>query len=141
MNNNILRLCGIFGMAAVALGAFGAHLLKPHLSTEAYSIFETAVKYHFVHTLALMGVGILMHFGRKKALTYAVGFFSGGIIAFSGSLYLLATDELLGVRLSWLGPVTPIGGVLLIAGWGAIFMAASTGPAQRSDKQEQQPNS
>lgn len=136
MNNTILRLCGISGMAAVALGAFGAHLLKPHLSAEAYSIFDIAVKYHFIHTLALMGVGIIMHHGKKRVLSYAVRFFTGGIIAFSGSLYLLATDELLGVRLSWLGPVTPIGGVLLIAGWGAIFMAASTRTAQLGDKQE-----
>ena len=130
MISSTLRLSGIFGMAAVALGAFGAHLLKPHLSADAYSIFETAVKYHFFHTLAIMGAGILMHFGPKSALTYAVRCFSGGIIAFSGSLYLLAADELLGIRLAWLGPVTPLGGVLLIAGWGAIFMAATTRPDQ-----------
>ncbi len=123
MRKITLRLCGIFGMTAVAFGAFGAHLLKSHLSVEAYSSYETAVKYHLVHTLALLGVGVLSHFGRKKALTYSVWLFSLGIIAFSGSLYLMAADELLALGLSWLGPVTPVGGALLIAGWGAISLS------------------
>lgn len=134
MRNNALRISSIFGMTAVLIGAFGAHLLKPHLDANAYAIFETAVKYHFFHTLALLGTGILMHFYRIKALNYAIGFFSAGIIAFSGSLYLLAIDELLGISLSWLGPITPIGGVLFVAGWGAIFRASTALNEQHDGK-------
>lgn len=134
MRNNALRISGIFGMTAVLIGAFGAHLLKPHLDANAYAIFETAVKYHFFHTLALLGTAILMNFGKKKPLHYAVWLFSTGIVAFSGSLYLLAIDELLGIRLNWLGPITPIGGVLFVAGWGAIFMAATARTDRHDDK-------
>lgn len=118
-----LRICAIFGLTAVLFGAFGAHILKPHLTAESYSNFETAVKYHFFHTLALLCIGALSHFGRKKTLTYAVWLFSLGIVAFSGSLYLMAIDELFGIELKWLGPVTPIGGILLMAAWASIFMS------------------
>jgi|NOAtaT_6_FD_contig_81_1764775_length_2233_multi_3_in_0_out_0_4 uncharacterized membrane protein YgdD (TMEM256/DUF423 family) len=118
-----LRLSAMFGILAVAFGAFGAHLLKSHLGTDAYSSFETGIKYHFFHTLAIFGAGVLSHFGRKKMLTYAVWLFSSGILAFSGSIYFLAIDEVFGAELSWLGPVTPLGGILLIGGWVCLFMS------------------
>lgn len=118
-----LRLSAIFGTLAVALGAFGAHLLKSHLGADAYASFETGIKYHFFHALALLGVSALSHFGRKKMLSYAAWLFSAGILAFSGSIYLLAIDEIFGAELSWLGPVTPLGGILLIAGWGCLFVS------------------
>ncbi|MEY4134008.1 MAG: DUF423 domain-containing protein [Saprospiraceae bacterium] len=118
-----LRLSAIFGALAVALGAFGSHLLKAHLDAEAYATYETGIKYHFFHALTLLGISALAHFGRKKMLVYAVWLFSAGIPVFSGSIYLLAIDELFGADLSWLGPVTPLGGVLLIAGWACLFVS------------------
>lgn len=123
MRKRFLRLGSIFGMLAVMIGAFGAHGLKPHISAEAYANFDTAVKYHFVHAIAILGIAALLHFGRKKTLALAAWLMAAGIIAFSGSLYILATREIHGISASWLGPVTPLGGVLFIGGWIALFMS------------------
>ena len=108
-------------MLAVALGAFGAHSLKSVLTAEHFATFETAVKYQFFHTLAIFGVAALMHFGRKQTLVYAGWLFTAGIALFSGSHYILSTDDIHGMAPGWLGPITPIGGLLLIAGWGYLF--------------------
>jgi uncharacterized membrane protein YgdD (TMEM256/DUF423 family) len=98
---------------AVALGAFGAHLLKPRLSAEALAVYQTAVQYHFWHALGLLGVGVLMaHWGAGWGLQWTAWLLCAGIVLFSGSLYALA---LTGAR--WLGGVTPFGGAALIAAW------------------------
>jgi len=90
----------------VALGAFGAHALKGRLSPEALAVFETGVRYQAYHALALLLLAALRGPDR------AAWCFVGGIVLFSGSLYALA---LTGVR--WLGAVTPLGGLLFLAGW------------------------
>jgi len=119
-----IRIAAISGAIAVALGAFGAHSLKAVLTPDQLQTFETGVKYQFYHTIALLVVGLLMNSFPSKTLKWSAIFFAGGIICFSGSLYLLATRSLTGIEnLSILGPITPIGGLLFILGWVFLFVA------------------
>lgn len=117
-------LAGFFLAAlAVILGAFGAHGLKPHLTTEQLQSYETAVKYQFYHVFALITVGVLMNIYPKLNLALAGDFFLIGIILFCGSIYLLACKDLLGIQnfAKILGPITPIGGLCFIIGWMISF--------------------
>ena len=103
------------------LGAFGAHSLKARLTEKSLETFHTAQFYQFMHSLALILVGLLMlKLGdeHSKRLNRAGWFFVGGIVLFSGSLYSLALG---GPR--WLGPVTPLGGLSFMIGW--FFLAFS----------------
>lgn len=111
-----------YGFLAVALGAFGAHALKARLAADALAVWNTAVHYHLAHALALVLVGVLATARPSAALTAAGGAFAGGVLIFSGSLYVLALS---GVR-AW-GAVTPLGGVLFLAGWAALAYAAVKG--------------
>jgi uncharacterized membrane protein YgdD (TMEM256/DUF423 family) len=114
---------GVLGAIAVALGALGAHALKNQLSTGLITLdqlngFDTAVKYQMYHTLAMFMVLLLKGKFTSKFLNAAYALFLWGIILFSGSLYFLCTRNLLGMEgLRVLGPITPIGGVLFVAGW------------------------
>ena len=112
----VAALGSILAAAAVAAGAFGAHGLRGRLGEADLAIFETAVRYHLVHAVALLAVAWTMERWPGGAGPIAAALILGGILIFSGSLYLLV---LTGPR--WLGAITPIGGVLLIAGW--IFLA------------------
>ena len=99
--------------AAVMFGAFGAHALKARLTPDLLAIYQTAVQYHFWHALGLLAVALLMlHFPDATSLTWVAWLLIAGLILFSGTLYVLA---LTGQR--WLGAVTPLGGVALIAAW------------------------
>ena len=122
MNARITLMLGTgFGLLGVAIGAFGAHALKPMLiESGRLDTFELAVRYQFYHAFALLATGILMNQLPAKLLEFASLFFTGGILFFSGSLYLLCFTGL-GV----LGAVTPIGGLMFIAGWLCIFISAS----------------
>lgn len=121
---------GVLGAIAVALGALGAHALKNQLpggliTVDQLNGFDTAVKYQMYHTLAMLGIVLLRQHLNGKALNLAYGFFFWGIILFSGSLYFLCTRNLLGMEgLRVLGPVTPLGGLLFIAGWLCVCAAA-----------------
>jgi uncharacterized membrane protein YgdD (TMEM256/DUF423 family) len=113
MQKVFLIVSGISGAISVAIGAFGAHGLKAFLETNnRIETFETAVKYQFYHTFALMVVGLLMNQFTNKSLELAGWFFVTGIFIFSGSLYLLCAS---GIK--WLGAITPIGGLFFIGGW------------------------
>jgi uncharacterized membrane protein YgdD (TMEM256/DUF423 family) len=114
MNLKYTLLAGsLFGFLGVALGAFGAHALKPVLlASGRLDTFELAVRYQFYHSLALLITGILQHLFRSPLFNYASIMFSCGVLLFSGSLYVLCFTGLQGVAL-----VTPVGGLLLIAGW------------------------
>lgn len=120
---------GILGALAVALGALGAHFLKSKLDTgliteDQINGFDTGVKYHMYHVLAMLIVVLLKNGHQSRFLNYAYTFFFVGIILFSGSLYFLCTRQLLGADwLKFLGPVTPIGGIAFVAGW--IFISLS----------------
>ena len=111
-----ITLASLSGMFAVIFGAFGAHALKGKLDDQAIKIFETAVQYHFYHSFALLMVGVIALSQRQTVLLKSSGWlFVVGILVFSGSLYLLS---LTGVR--WLGAITPLGGLALIAGWACL---------------------
>ena len=107
------------GFSAIALGAFGAHGLEKQLDAGEMIIYETAVLYHLVHAVVILCVSLFQTvFPSPWFKRSFLGFMCGTII-FSGSLYLLAIT---GVR--WLGAITPVGGLLLMAGWLFIFPAA-----------------
>lgn len=118
-----LRLGAIFALLAVLLGAFGAHSLEKIVSAEALHTFEVGVRYQFYHAFALLVVGLLTHWRQHRYLSIAGWLFGVGIVLFSGSLYGLAIDEALGFSLRWMGPITPIGGMLFIFGWAALLVA------------------
>ena len=113
-----LTIAATSGFLAVALGAFGAHALRNTLDPYAIGVYETAVQYHFVHTLALLAVALLCRQalpGRRppdRSLQVAGAGFTVGLLVFCGSLYLLSIT---GAK--WLGAVTPIGGVAFLLGW------------------------
>lgn len=120
-------IAAAYGMLAVVLGAFGAHALKDKLDTYQHAIYEKAVSYQFYHIVALLAVAFLADKVQTKTLNYAGWFFTAGILFFSGSLYLLATRNLLGTDALTpvLGPVTPIGGLCLILGWILLLISFS----------------
>jgi len=108
---------------AVILGAFGAHGLKKLVGPETVTTFQTGVQYQMYHALALFLLGILYQQFSNNMLQYAGWFFIGGIVLFSGSLYLLSimkAREVVG--LSGIGIITPIGGLLFIAGWVLLIL-------------------
>ncbi len=123
MRKSFMRIGILMALIAVILGAMGAHLMEQHLEAEQLETFKTGVRYQFYHSFAILIVGILFHFGKKSMLSYAGWLFFAGILLFSGSLYLLSVQETLSLSLSWLGPVTPIGGLLFIAGWVFLFLS------------------
>lgn len=104
----ILRCAAVSGALVVALGAFGAHALRGHLEAANFvSIWETATLYHLLHTAAILAAALAGRAYRLTAVLWLVG-----IAFFSGSLYLMA-----GFGWRWLGPVTPVGGLVLIVAW------------------------
>lgn len=117
----IIQLATLSGMGAVIIGAFGAHALKAKISIEYMSAYQTAVQYHFYHTLALLILGALAwQKGRSKSVTLSAMFFCLGIILFSGSLYALALTGI-----TRFGMITPFGGVSFIVAWFLFWRAAS----------------
>lgn len=123
MGRLFLSLGALAGLVAVAAGAFGAHALRDRLAPSDLALFETAVRYQMYHALALLVAGWA---GVRAAdpLWWAAGWgFATGIVVFSGSLYLLALGEA-----RWPGAITPLGGLLLLAGWGCLALAALRAP-------------
>lgn len=118
---------GILGFTGVALGAFGAHALRDTLVAAGMDgTWETAVLYHLVHAVALAAISGRGDLGGFPWLRRAAACWVGGVILFSGSLYALSLSGP-----SWLGPVTPIGGVLLLAGWACLgWQGVRTGSRQ-----------
>jgi uncharacterized membrane protein YgdD (TMEM256/DUF423 family) len=108
----MLRIAALLGFLAVSLGAFGAHALKNLLeSTDRVATWETAVLYHLAHTIVLLVIALT----RPQAV-WAFRCFTAGILVFSGSLYVLCL-----AGQAWLGAVTPVGGLFLLAGWILLF--------------------
>jgi len=124
-----LILAGISGAIAVIFGAFGAHALAVHLSDAQMNTYNTASKYHFYHTLAMLATILLYKNNKKgKYLIWASYAFFVGIILFSGSLYLLACKDIIGLGslTKIIGPITPIGGLAFILGWIALVLCSQS---------------
>ena len=120
MHKLFLIISSVSGMLAVMLGAFGAHALKDKLTSEGtLDTYQTAVQYQFYHTLALLAIAFLMTKYESQWLNYAGYSMTFGILIFSGSLYILCFTGM-----KWLGAITPIGGLLFIAGWVFLLMTA-----------------
>jgi len=122
MHKAYLVIAAVFGGLSVALGAFAAHGLQ-RLTTDATIIhsFQTGVQYQFYHSLVLLLVGFYYERVCSWTFKWAANFFIAGIILFSGSLYLITLLKIREVPYSFLGPVTPVGGVFLIAGWSLLL--------------------
>ena len=118
MSKPILMTASVLLALAVAIGAFGAHGLKAHLSQEMLQTYRTGVEYHFYHALGLLLIGVLSVVYPSNLLNWSAFLLTLGIILFSGSLYLMAIT---GIK--WLGAITPIGGLSFIAGWVFLFLS------------------
>ena len=114
-------LClAVNGLLAVTLGAFGAHALKNWLTPELLETYHTAVQYQMFHSVALLAVAWLAQSDKGgAALRWSGGLFIAGLLLFCGSLYLLALSGQ-----HWLGAITPVGGVALLAAWALLAKAA-----------------
>jgi len=120
LQKKLIILGALLGGLSVALGAFGAHALKPILAEHGRTdTYELAVRYQFYHTLALLVMAALADKLNENKAGWSALFFTSGVIVFSGSLYILALSG----QTIW-GAVTPIGGVLLIAGWLFLLLSA-----------------
>ncbi len=112
---NWILVAAIYGGLAVSAGAFGAHGLKGRLDPSQLAIWDTGAQYHLLHSVVLLALG-LFQASSSRSVTLPASLFALGILLFSGSLYVLAFGSM-----RWVGPVTPIGGILLIAGWGSLI--------------------
>jgi uncharacterized membrane protein YgdD (TMEM256/DUF423 family) len=121
----ILNIAALSGAVCVILASFGAHALEKVLDERAMEVFQIGIRYQMYHTLAMLAVAGLVQQDRyQKRVVIACWHWLTGIVVFSGSLYLLA---LTGMK--WLGMITPIGGILLIAGWAALLSFRKNDPA------------
>lgn len=114
------RLGCVFGLLAVAAGAFGAHALRGRLTPEMLAIFETGARYQMYHALALLAAALAAERWPGPLSRSAGWAFAAGTLVFSGSLFVLALS---GIR--WLGAITPVGGVALLCGWTLLALAPS----------------
>jgi uncharacterized membrane protein YgdD (TMEM256/DUF423 family) len=115
----LLQLAAGLGFLGVAIGAFGAHGLRPMLEASGrFDTFETAVRYQFYHTLAMLAVGVLWVARPELRLGLAGNLWLAGVLVFSGSLYALCFTGI-----TKLGAVAPVGGLLLIGGWLSLLLA------------------
>ena len=123
MMKNVVVKAGILGGVAVLGGAFGAHALKEILSAEHLVSFQTGVRYQMIHAVVLLFLGILMDKYPFKQFKIAEKLIFWGVILFSGSIYLLTLKNIIELDvLKFAGPITPIGGTLIILGWVFIVM-------------------
>tara|TARA_B100001250_G_C19550726_1_gene678844 strand:- start:69 stop:455 length:387 start_codon:yes stop_codon:yes gene_type:complete len=107
---------------AIALGALGAHALKEILIYEKLLSFETGIRYQVYHAISILVLSLNdKKFNHK--LNTSLNLMTIGVILFSFSIYLLSLQEILNINLTFLGPITPLGGALMIAGWLNLFFA------------------
>ncbi|MBD3610209.1 MAG: DUF423 domain-containing protein [Gammaproteobacteria bacterium] len=123
MSRFFIPIAAALAFLGVALGAFGAHGLKGQISDNLMQAYQTGVFYHLVHALGLLVIGVLIFIDTKsngscRLLTWSGYSLIAGILLFSGSLYLMA---LTGIR--WLGIITPVGGIAMLAAWILLFLA------------------
>ena len=124
MEKRILVVASLLGALTIALGAFGAHGLKAMVDESWVANFNTGVRYQMYHVLALLWLGSTTKVGDKTK-QWVGRLWLVGILFFSGSLYAMTLLEAAGDSLSFLGPITPFGGLLLILGWVRLAMGIS----------------
>lgn len=129
MTKKLVTLAAFFGLVAIILGAFGAHGLKKVLTAEQLVSFETGVRYQMYHALFLLLISQLNVLTDKHKRTIGI-LTTIGVFLFSGSIFLLSTQELSGIDFRFLGPITPVGGVFLILSW---FFTAFYSVKQKSN--------
>jgi uncharacterized membrane protein YgdD (TMEM256/DUF423 family) len=123
MHRKVLLWGLLFAAFSVVFGAFGAHALKDLVPAEKVAIFETGVRYQFLHALALILLSIFLQINptiasQNKGIKWVAGFFIIGVFCFSGSLYLLTFQPLCSFPFAkWVGPITPLGGLFFMLGW------------------------
>ena len=139
MYSSTLRLGVILAALSVALGAFGAHGLQHLVASDRVELFEIGVRYQFYHAFALIITGMISRHFAKAPLQLAKWSFVLGIVFFSGSLYLLTVSEVFGLPTELLGPITPIGGVAFLIGWGSILVATFRKRSYRSNGSDTSP--
>jgi len=120
MEKKLIIVGAALGVTAIVLGAFGAHALKKVLTESQLSTFEVGVKYQMYHALFLLFIANL-NFITQKDKTIIMYLVILGVILFSGSIFLLSTSALTKIKTSFLGPLTPVGGLFLIASWVYLF--------------------
>ena len=120
MDKKIILTALVFGFISIILGAFGAHALKKVLTPEQLSSFEVGVRYLMYHGLFLLFIGTTqMLLPEQKNIVFYLTLF--GTLLFSGSIFLLSSSGATGMNFKFLGPITPIGGLFLIASWVMAF--------------------
>ncbi|MFV0223838.1 DUF423 domain-containing protein [Empedobacter falsenii] len=119
MKNLVLTIASLYGMTAVILGAFGAHTFKKFLPAEKLASFEVGVRYQIYHAIVLLAVGMYFQFnsGLERSAAWCL---IAGTFVFSGSIYLLSFADYWNANLKFLGPITPLGGLFMIIGWGLL---------------------
>ena len=121
--NRFIGVAGILGAIGVIVGAFGAHFLKERIDITHIATLNTGVLYLFIHTLGIMGVSLL---GKRdpdsRLLKSVVVLFLTGAGLFSGSLFLIATQDLTAFPVRYIGFITPLGGLCFIAGWVSLMI-------------------
>ena len=120
MGNKYFKVGVIFALTSVILGAFGAHLLKDLLSADELSSFKTGVRYQMFHALGIIILSLNTNKFTDK-LNRVLQIMSFGVILFSFSIYFLSLQNILNIKLSFLGVITPIGGLFLISSWMLLF--------------------
>ena len=117
----------VYGVLGVLLGAMASHALKSILPVNLMLSFNTGVRYQMYHALALLAIAPALPYLRKTLVTWIYYLITLGTLFFSGSIYLLSMGPIFDLATKWIGPITPIGGILLIAGWFMIVLAAILG--------------
>lgn len=116
ISKKIVIIAAILAAVTIGIGAFGAHGLKQLVDANALASFETAVRYQMYHAIGLLLIGVAVGI-PETTKKWVSRFFYFGIIFFSGSIYALALNEVHGIEVGFLGPITPIGGLLFVLGW------------------------
>lgn len=116
MKRFVLIIASVYGGLSVVLGALGAHALKSVLSADKLQSFETGVRYMIIHALVLLIVGFVFDYQTRLQKSMGWGFILGTFL-FSFSIFFLSLADTLGMSLGFLGPITPLGGLLMITGW------------------------
>lgn len=126
MTKQILTTVGISGALCVILGAFGSHLLNGNISDAKLSNWDIAVMYQMTHTLALLAITFMNRYIKRSHTEVIYYLFVIGVILFSGTIYINSISELTGLSIGIFKYVTPLGGLLLVAGWFYIILTGIT---------------